>query len=121
MYTNNPTTPIPVGYMLDWYAGPEDENIAQASNDWSGLNSSRYRNAEYDALLDAVRVETDLEAAAEMFIQMNDILINEIAVVPLVNRAASKHAISTTLEEQNVATSAFEYNYWNIANWNRKA
>ena len=108
MYTNNPTTPVPMAYMIGWYAGPEGENIAQKSNDWSGQNYGRYQNAEYDALFDQVRLETDLEKAAEMFIQMNDILINEVAVVPLVNRAADKYAISTTLRDENVALSAFE-------------
>ena len=68
-----------------------------------------------------MRLETDLEAAAELFIQLNDILINEIVVVPIVNRAASVNAISTTLQEENVALSGFEYDYWNIANWNRKS
>jgi peptide/nickel transport system substrate-binding protein len=121
MYTDNPTTPVPVDYMLSWYAGPENKNIAQASNQWSGLNYGRYQNAEYDELLDQVRLETDLEKAAELFIQLNDILINDVAVVPIVNRSASTHGISTTLYEENVAASPFEYNYWNIANWNRKA
>ena len=121
MYTSGPTTPVPVDYMLTWYAGPEGENIAQASNDWSGQNYGRYQNAEYDELFEQVRLETDLERAAELFIQLNDILINDVAVVPLVNRAADKYAISTTLRDENVALSPFEYNYWNIANWNRKA
>jgi peptide/nickel transport system substrate-binding protein len=121
MYTTGPTTPVPVDYMLTWYAGPEGENIAQASNDWSGQNYGRYQNAEYDELFEQVRLETDLEKAAELFIQLNDILINDVAVVPLVNRAADKYAISTTLRDENVALSPFEYNYWNIANWNRKA
>jgi peptide/nickel transport system substrate-binding protein len=121
MYTDNPTTPFPVSYMIGWYGGPEGENIAQASNDWSGQNFSRFQNADYDRLFEQVRLETDLEKAAELFIQMNDILINEVVVVPLVNRSSSTHGISTTLYEGNVAAGSFEYNYWNIANWNRKA
>jgi peptide/nickel transport system substrate-binding protein len=121
MYTDNPTTPIPVEYMVGWYAGPEGENIAQASNDWSGQNYSRYQNPEYDELFDQVRLETDIEKAAEMFIQMNDILIEDVAVVPIVNRSSSTYGISTTLQEANIASSPYEYNYWNIANWNRKA
>ena len=121
MYTNNATTPIPVAYMIGWYSGPDGENIAQASNNWNGQNYSRFQNAEYDEIFEQVRLETDIALAAEMFIQLNDIIINEVGVIPLVNRAASKHAISTTLYEGNVASSDFEYNYWNIANWNRKA
>jgi peptide/nickel transport system substrate-binding protein len=119
MYTNNPTTPFPTAYMLGWYAGPNGENIAQKENNWNGQNYQRYSNPEYDALFEAVQTETDLERAAEMFIQMNDILINDVAVIPLVNRAADKYAISVTLRDENVALSPFEQNYWNIVNWNR--
>jgi peptide/nickel transport system substrate-binding protein len=121
MYTNNATTPIPVAYMIGWYAGPEGENIAQASNSWNGQNYSRYQNAKYDELFEQVRLETDIARAAELFIEMNDILIEDVAVVPLVNRAADKYAIATTLRDENVAVSDFETNYWNIANWNRTA
>jgi peptide/nickel transport system substrate-binding protein len=121
MYTNNATTPIPVAYMISWYGGPEGENIAQASNEWSGQNYSRFQNEEYDQLFEQVRLETDIEKAAELFIQLNDIVINEVAVVPIVNRSAGKYGISSTLYDENVAVSDFEVDYWNIANWNRKA
>jgi peptide/nickel transport system substrate-binding protein len=120
-YTNNSTTPIPVAYMIGWYAGPDGENVAQMENDWNGQNYTRFQNAEYDELFDQVRLETDIAKASEMFIQLNDIIINEVAVIPLVNRAADKYAISTTLYDENVGVSDFEVNYWNIANWNRKA
>ncbi len=121
MYTNNATTPIPIAYMIGWYTGEDGANIAQMENDWNGQNYSRYQNADYDELFEQVRLETDIARAAEMFIQLNDIVIEDIAVLPIVNRAASKHAISTTLVAGNVAPSDFEYNYWNIANWNRTA
>ncbi|MCC7022159.1 MAG: peptide ABC transporter substrate-binding protein [Thermomicrobiales bacterium] len=117
MYTNNATTPIPVAYMIGWYGG--DDNIAQKSNSWNGQNYSRYNNEEYNKIFEEVRLETDIEKAAEMFIKLNDILIDDVAVVPLVNRAADKYAIATTLRDENVAVSSFEYDYWNIANWNR--
>jgi peptide/nickel transport system substrate-binding protein len=119
MYTNGATTPIPVAYMLDWYAGPDGENVAQMANDWNAVNYGRYQNAEYDELIDQVRLETDIARAAELFIQANDILIEDVTIVPLVNRAADKYAVATTLRDENVAMSDFETNYWNIANWNR--
>ena len=119
MYTNNSTTPIPVAYMIGWYAGPEGENIAQKSNGWNGQNAQRYNNPEYDKLFDQVRLETDFQKAAQLFIQLNDILINDVAVVPLVNRAADKYATANSLVDANVAVSDFEVDYWNIANWNR--
>jgi peptide/nickel transport system substrate-binding protein len=119
MYTNGPGSPIDLLYMQGWYAGPDGSNIAQQANGWSGQNDSRYNNPEYDALYDQLVVATDPEAAAELFIRMNDIVIQEFVVIPLVNRAAEKVAILNTLREANLGLSQWEPTYWNIANWNR--
>jgi len=119
MYTNNPTSTFPLTYMQSWYAGPNGENIAQKSNGWSGLNDSRYQNPEFDALYESLLTETDPERAAETFIKMNDILIDDIAIIPIVNRAAEKFAIANGFVEENIAGSLFEALYWNIANWVR--
>ncbi len=122
MYTNNPTTPVPASFMLSWYAGPEGSNIAQASNGWSGQNYQRYNNPEFDALYDDLVRETDIEAASQTLIAMNDVLINDVAIIPEVNRPADTYAISSALNNDNVALGVgFELNYWNIANWNNKA
>jgi peptide/nickel transport system substrate-binding protein len=99
------------------YAGPDGRNISQRTNNCLGTNNLRWANAEYDALYDQVRLVTDLESAADLLIQMNDIIIRENACIPLVHRAADKYAISNRLSNENVALGPFEYNYWNIANW----
>src|SRR5262249_9314939 len=59
MFADNPVSPIPVAYMLNWYAGPGGANIAQKANDWSKQNGSRYSNPEYDKIFEHVRLETD--------------------------------------------------------------
>ena len=51
-------------------------------------------------------------------IAMNDVLINDVVIIPEVNRAADTYAISNNLNNDNVAVGPFEINYWNIANWN---
>ncbi len=124
MYTNGPASPLPVDYMNGWYAGPNNVNVAQQENAWNGQNVQRYVNPEYDALYDRARAETDAEAVAQMIIEMNDILINDVVTIPQVHRAADKYAMHNSLfhgDEDNVALSAFELNYWNIANWNRSS
>lgn len=122
MYTNNSTSTLPVAYMSDWYAGPDRRNFAQASNEWTGGNRQRWANDEFDAAFEALQSVTTMEEAAELLITMNDAVINDRAVIPLVNRAADVYAIAKDLYNDNVALGAgFEYNYWNIANWNRKA
>lgn len=117
MFTSSVAAPPPVSYMIRWYAGEDRREIAQASNNWSGRNFQRYINDEYDALFDQAAVEPDLEKSAELFIQMNDILYNDYAVIPLV-RQGTKAGISKRLRVENVALNPFEYEYWNIANWN---
>lgn len=107
----------PFSHMHRWYAGAGRENIAQKSNGWTGENSQRYVNEEYDAVYEEALVERDVVRAAELFVQMNDILINDAALLPLV-RVGSKNGISKRLREENVGLTTFEFTYWNIANWN---
>ena len=111
-------TPAPLSFMEAWYAGPNGENIAQKENGWTGQNSQRYQNADYDALLDQARVETDPERLAELFIQLNDIIINDYAIIPLAETGV-RDVFVNSLREENLSLGGFDYHYWNIANWNR--
>ncbi len=117
MFTDNPTSPIPLGYMLSFYAGPDHSNVAQAGNDWSGGNQSRYVSAEYDALYEQAVASTDAEQVAELCIQMNDHLIENFVLIPLVARAGVKDAASNLLVKENIAPNGWETSFWNIANW----
>lgn len=117
MYQSVPNSPRPISLMENWYAGKDNENVAQAANQWSGQNFNRFVNAEYDAAFDAAKVETDADKLAEEFITMNDIVINDVAIVPLVV-AGEPRAVSNKLNVENIALAAFSYDYWNVANWN---
>ncbi|MDQ3657396.1 MAG: peptide ABC transporter substrate-binding protein [Chloroflexota bacterium] len=120
MYTNNPSSPIPASFFLSWYAGPDGSNIAQSSNAWQGQNYQRYNNPEFDAMYDDLLVQTTLEAAAERLIGLNDILINDIVVIPEVNRETDNYGISKRLNNDNVALGVgFELSYWNVVNWTK--
>ena len=118
MFTSTISAPPPVLYMIRWYSGGEDRHeVAQASNAWSGRNIQRYINDEYDAVYEAAMIEADTEKSAELFIQMNDILWNDAAVLPIV-RQGKKAGVANDLNVENVALNAFEFEYYNIANWN---
>ncbi len=43
MFTDNPTSPIPLGYMLSFYAGPDNSNMSQKANQWTGGNTVTLR------------------------------------------------------------------------------
>jgi peptide/nickel transport system substrate-binding protein len=110
----------PVGFMQQWYAGEDNWNIPQASNDWLANNFQRYVNPEYDALLDQVTVEADPVAAAQGFIELNDIVVRDNVCVTMVN-LSEKNAAATWLNAENFAFGPFANAYWNIVNWNRVA
>jgi peptide/nickel transport system substrate-binding protein len=117
MYTSTIESPYPLTWMQSQYAGPDNSNVAQKSNDWSGQNNQRWVNAEYDAMYEELLGATDPERATELFIMMNDIVINEVVLIPQVARAAQKYAVSNELVPENIGASAWESLYWNIANW----
>jgi len=47
---------------------------------------------------------------------MNDIVINNHVIVPLV-RVGTKNGASKKLNLDNIAPGAFSYDLWNVANW----
>ena len=119
MLTIGPTSPFPFDFLGYWYAGPDGSNIAQQENDWSGSNIQRFRNEEYDQLYESLLEETDPEAAATTFIRLNDIVIEQDAVIPLVQRSAgNSYGIHNRLNNDNVLAHSWEVLYWTIANWN---
>jgi peptide/nickel transport system substrate-binding protein len=117
-YAWSPAGPYPLSYMLRWVSH-NGENIPQKENGWAKVDESRYNNPEYDALYDQAAKETDSQKAAELFIQMNDMLIDDMVVIPLVQRATEKYGLAKTLNKDNIAGGPFDALYWNIANWNR--
>ena len=112
-----PNSPRSLQSMETWYAGPDRENLAQASNGWAGQNTSRYVSEEYDAAFEAARSAGSAEDLAAQFIAMNDNLILNFVLVPLVV-AGEPRAIKHRLRAENIALGPFSGDYWNIANWN---
>jgi len=110
-------SPLPVNLMRNWYAGPDNVNVAQKANDWSKENVFRYVNPDYDAIFEAADKETDPEMLRQQLIQLNDILIEDHAVIPLVD-VGEKFSMARWLTEENIGYGPFELLYWNIANWN---
>jgi peptide/nickel transport system substrate-binding protein len=117
IWSSGSDTLIPVTWMSRWYAGPDGENIAQESNGWQPYNVQRYQSAEYDELYNQLRAATTEEEAQELLIALNDLLINEVVVVPIAIRAFFT-AISNRLQTDNLAFDhPFVGYFWNLINW----
>src|SRR5215211_3787857 len=66
-------SPDPSAYMKGWTCG----EIAQMANNWASSNWSRYCNPDYDELYAKAAAELDPELRQELFIQLNDLLIED--------------------------------------------
>ncbi len=107
----------PLTYMEQWYSGPELENVAQASNAWTGSNIVRWVNEEYDELWRSAQGQTDPEALIDTFIAMNDLVVGNHVLVPVVVVGGGSIG-ANRLRMETLVTGSFSGAYANIANWN---
>ena len=91
--------------------------IAQKANHWAGRNVVRWANTEYDRLWKQAETELDPIARAALFIRMNDLLIEDVVVIPLVWRQEVS-AVSHTL--RGMALSPWDSVLWDLAFWYRE-
>lgn len=113
LYAFDSGTPEPDPYM-ELYAC---DQIAQKENQWSKGNSSRYCNPEYDALLEQLATEIDPQKRADLFVAMNDLLIEDVALIPLVKRSDG-YAIAANLTD--LEFTPWAASTWKINEWGRQ-
>jgi peptide/nickel transport system substrate-binding protein len=90
--------------------------IASRANQWQGRNISRWRNDEYDRIYKAAAHEFDPVKRAAMFIRMNELVIENRVVIPLVNRpevGAASHRLRMSL-------SGWDSHLWLLRDWYRE-
>jgi len=112
MYTNGPTDIDPAAYFDAWQC----KNANAAANQWNANNDGRYCNPEYDTLFTTFTKEFDPAARAELAIQLNDLLISDNAIIPLVNRATPQVKLKNL---EGPTFSTFDSVLWNIQDWKR--
>lgn len=111
-YTGN-TTPDP-GDFMGWFTC---DQIVQQANNWSYRNRTRWCNPSYDELYRQSQRELDPEKRRRLFIRMNDLLVEDVVLIPLVKRTRAI-AVHHTLD--GIAPTPWDSNTWNIKDWKRK-
>ena len=106
--------PDPTAYLA---GGWTTEQIASKGNNWLLGNRGRYSNKDFDALVAQLRTETDPAKRADIARQANDLLIQDIAVIPLVQRAAVTSGIAKSLK--GVDPSPWDSEMYNVADWTK--
>ena len=91
--------------------------IAQKDNKWAGRNSTRWRNDEYDRMYKAAETEMDPVKRAALFIRMNDMLVQNVVIVPFLWRGTAS-AVSNKLRGTDI--SGWDLTFWNLAHWYRE-
>ena len=114
MYTTTMVHPDPQRFMNQFLT----EEIASKANKWSGRNPTRWSNEEYDRTYKAAESEMDPVKRAAMFIRMNDLLIQNVVMIPVLWRA---RAAAVSGKMRNTEQSPWESDFWNHATWHREA
>ena len=113
MYTTTMNQPDPQTFM-EQYCSWE---LAQKDNKWAKRNISRWRNAEYDKAHEAAQAELDPVKRAALFVKMNELVINDGYIVPVVFRPRAS-AAGTRLVNH---LSGWDNDLWALPHWYKEA
>jgi len=112
MYTTTMTQPDAELFMLQFTSW----EVASKDNKFQGRNITRWRNEEYDKMFRAAETEMDPVKRAALFIKMNDLVIGNVIVIPVVQRPGVA-AVSSRLK---VERSGWDSDFWALQNWYRE-
>ena len=112
MFTSGTAGPDAETFVVRWICGV----APTPDNGWLGRNVPRHCDAEYDRLFSELTQTGGIEARAELIQALNDILIENGALIPLVFRG-NVSAHSSTLG--GVYLNAWDSEMWNVQDWYR--
>ena len=112
MYANTFSGTDPEPYMAQWAC----DEAPRPETQWQGNNMPRFCSEEYDAMVEELAGTKDPAARAELVKAMNDVLMQNYIMLPLVDRGRIS-AHSNTLG--GVRLNVWDSEIWNIADWHR--
>jgi peptide/nickel transport system substrate-binding protein len=112
MYTTTMGAPDPAQFMIAFVS----TEAAAKDNKWAGRNITRWRNEEYDRLWRASETEMDPVKRAALFIRMNDLVIQNIVVIPVLWRNGVGAA---TTRLRGMDLSGWDSTFWRLPHWHK--
>jgi peptide/nickel transport system substrate-binding protein len=112
MFTNSNGDPDPTQYFANWTCA----QMASKANNWNLANPQRYCSKEYDAIVAQLQKETDPAKRKDLFIAANDKLVNDGAVIPLIDRFTPSGYAKGLVGPTGPAWDSL---LWNIATWHK--
>jgi peptide/nickel transport system substrate-binding protein len=113
MYNTTMPWPDPEPFMNQFVSW----EIASKENKWQGRNITRWRSDDYDQAFRAAETELDPVKRAALFIRMNDLVCENEAVIPVVNRPKVQ-AFAKTLRAQ---VTSWDNDMAHLRDWFREA
>ncbi len=113
MFTTTMTQPDP-GLFMEQFTSAL---VATKENKWQGRNITRWRNAEYDKAFSDSDSEADPVKRAALFMRMNDLLVENRVVIPVVFRPRVQ-GIAGKLQ---APVSGWDNDLWLLKDWYRAA
>ena len=112
MYANNFEGADPETYLGNWKCNENPRPETQ----WQGGNMPRFCSEEYDSMLADMAKTGDINERARLGKAMNDMLMQEFVIIPLVHRGrVSAHSNSLG----GVDLNTWDSELWNVADWHR--
>ena len=110
-------TSLAAGINIEAYANRWTcAEVSGRANQWLGSNQHRWCRPEYDALSAQLAQAVDIDARAELIKAMNDMLVQDVAVMTLVYRGDVSARANTLM---GTAKQSWDSELWNIADWYR--
>ncbi|HEY3845863.1 MAG TPA: ABC transporter substrate-binding protein, partial [Acetobacteraceae bacterium] len=113
MYSTTSGRPDP-GRWMESFLSTE---VASKANKWQDRNITRWRNAEYDRVWLAAQSELDPVKRAAMLIQLNDMVVKNIVVIPLIFRMD----VSGAAKNLHAMPSGWDSDTSNVSEWYKDA
>jgi peptide/nickel transport system substrate-binding protein len=113
MYESNEPQPDP-GFFMQEFLSSE---VASKANKWQGRNITRWRNADYDRIYKETTVELDPVKRAALFMKLNDLVIDNVVVIPVMFRKA----VSGAVDGLHASLSGWDDDTRNLADWYKTA
>jgi peptide/nickel transport system substrate-binding protein len=112
MFTTGPTPDV-ASHLRGWTCA----EVTGPDNNWLGGNTMRYCNEEYDAMMAELDATGDAARRIELAIALNDHLVQNGAIIPLIFRSSTS-AHNNTIEGVWI-NGSFDSEMWNVAEWTR--
>jgi peptide/nickel transport system substrate-binding protein len=114
MYNNGPNAPDPQ-YFMNQFTSRE---VAAKANKWQGRNITRWRNEEYDRIYTASDSELDPVKRAALFVKMNDLVIQNVVVIPVLWRS---NVSASALTLKGMDLTGWDSTFWRLPYWYKQA